>query len=565
MAIQPVRPIPVHPSLEHDRKQAKALLKAIRAGDPKAQKRFEQHHPQATPSEPTLAAAQTVIAREYGFPSWPRWKTYVEMRVLHGQLDAKEAQALSEKLHEMERLAQAKAMEDELLAMERSARAAALVQAACGKDTRRASMLLAIDPTLAAHDLYTACVTGEAEALAKQLRDAPDLIHAAGGPMGWPAILYATHTWLLRSDPKRVPGIVKCAGLLVQAGADVNAQAKGEFGDLTPLYGAAGIAGHAELTRMLLQAGADPDEGCGEPDPEDHEASAWGTEALYHATEHEDPACLALLLAAQPHSFRVSYCLGRALDFEGREAHVRLFLEHHADPNFRVPWGGHRTHLLKAVQQSRSQTVVRLLIEAGGDVHAADASGITAVSAAMRLGREDLVALLLEHGALASQITETDRAIAACLKGTGDTQASIAEGAAALSVATRREDLPAMRALLQAGVPVDGLVPDESECTALHLACWRGRRAAVALLLEHGAAVDRVSGYQATPMGMAVHGSVHCADPEGGMTMRLAEEVTHGDYAGIVELLIQYGADLPAQTQGSDAVRGVLGRHGVRG
>jgi ankyrin repeat protein len=55
-------PLPAAPSLEQLRKQAKELVRERRAG-----------------GEPLrLSEAQLALAREYGFPSWPRLKAYVE-------------------------------------------------------------------------------------------------------------------------------------------------------------------------------------------------------------------------------------------------------------------------------------------------------------------------------------------------------------------------------------------------------------------------------------------------------------------------------------------------------
>jgi hypothetical protein len=91
------RPIPPRPSLEFDRQQAKALLDALHRGDADAAQRFRTHHPrfgpQGAPGGAALHEAQLVIAREYGFASWPGSKQFVEAR----QLDARErAAALSE-------------------------------------------------------------------------------------------------------------------------------------------------------------------------------------------------------------------------------------------------------------------------------------------------------------------------------------------------------------------------------------------------------------------------------------------------------------------------------------
>ena len=70
-----LRPLPPRPSLEFEHKEAKALLRRLRAGDPEARARALARHPAIDASAPAhirLADAQLVIAREYGFTSWPR-------------------------------------------------------------------------------------------------------------------------------------------------------------------------------------------------------------------------------------------------------------------------------------------------------------------------------------------------------------------------------------------------------------------------------------------------------------------------------------------------------------
>jgi len=72
------RPLPPRPSLEYERKQAKMLLRQLRAGDPDAIARGRARHGGRGPSsaEFTLADAQLIVAREYGFTSWPRLVQY---------------------------------------------------------------------------------------------------------------------------------------------------------------------------------------------------------------------------------------------------------------------------------------------------------------------------------------------------------------------------------------------------------------------------------------------------------------------------------------------------------
>jgi len=78
--------LPVRPSLEQYRKQAKELLKACKTGEPDAIQRIKRHHHQASkPNDPgilsgkfALADAQLVIAREYAFESWPKFAKHIE-------------------------------------------------------------------------------------------------------------------------------------------------------------------------------------------------------------------------------------------------------------------------------------------------------------------------------------------------------------------------------------------------------------------------------------------------------------------------------------------------------
>lgn len=72
-----LRPLPPKPSLEFEHKAAKALLRLLRSADPDALARARARHPSISAS-PKLADAQLVIAREYGFTSWPRLVRYFE-------------------------------------------------------------------------------------------------------------------------------------------------------------------------------------------------------------------------------------------------------------------------------------------------------------------------------------------------------------------------------------------------------------------------------------------------------------------------------------------------------
>src|SRR4051794_14224413 len=72
-------PLPARAHLEHYRKAAKALIRALRSGDPavaaRARARAAVGYRGARPF--TLADAQLVIAREHGEPSWPAFRRAV--------------------------------------------------------------------------------------------------------------------------------------------------------------------------------------------------------------------------------------------------------------------------------------------------------------------------------------------------------------------------------------------------------------------------------------------------------------------------------------------------------
>lgn len=522
------REIPKVPSLDFDRKRAKRLLAAARTGEPSAVSLFRAHHPRFGGARPdamtgavALHDAELVVAREYGFSSWPRWKQFVEARLAT-----------------------------------RAEQAAMLVQAACSNDLRRASVLLDADPTLASFDLFTACVSGDVDAVRRALGEDAALARAPGGPLGWLPIVYACFSRFLRRDPARAKGIVEIVRLLLAHGADPSscymtvATADEPSHRQTCLYAAAGIANHAELTRLLLASGADIHEGS---------ADGAGAEALYHASEFKDTTCLRLLLEAKPRPELVSYCMSRVLDFEN-EPGVLLYLSHGADPNFTVPWQQHQTHLHKAVCNRRSAATVCALLEHGADPNRADARGISPYRHAVRRGHVEIARLFEAHGALTASVTDEDRALGQVALGAATlADAGHAPDRALLPWAARREDLQLVTRLLDAGTDIDA----GHDMPPLHNACYAGRLAAVQLLLERGADLHKKNAYGGDALGSAMYGSVDCCDPEGGPGSLTLDEITHGDYGAIVELLLAAGARLPTHTMGSEAVREALRRHGV--
>jgi ankyrin repeat protein len=75
------RELPAKPNLENLKKQAKDLLQALQEGDATTAELFRSL-PSAEKERLKLADAQHVIAREYGFASWPKLKQHVESLTL---------------------------------------------------------------------------------------------------------------------------------------------------------------------------------------------------------------------------------------------------------------------------------------------------------------------------------------------------------------------------------------------------------------------------------------------------------------------------------------------------
>ncbi len=74
----PVVPLPERPDLEQLKKQAKLLRRAVRDGDPKAVAMVAEHHTNAPAGDGcTVAVAQFVLARSYGFASWAKLRRHL--------------------------------------------------------------------------------------------------------------------------------------------------------------------------------------------------------------------------------------------------------------------------------------------------------------------------------------------------------------------------------------------------------------------------------------------------------------------------------------------------------
>jgi hypothetical protein len=74
----PTRDFREHTDLNQLKRQAKELLEAFRGGEPSAAAEVNVHYRGADPGTFALHDAQLVLARAYGFQSWPKLKAYVD-------------------------------------------------------------------------------------------------------------------------------------------------------------------------------------------------------------------------------------------------------------------------------------------------------------------------------------------------------------------------------------------------------------------------------------------------------------------------------------------------------
>ena len=84
----PVRTLPDRPDLAQLKRQAKELLKAFVAGDAAAVAEVNAHYQRADAARFALHDAQLVVARSFGYSSWPRLKAYVDGVTVTRLIDA---------------------------------------------------------------------------------------------------------------------------------------------------------------------------------------------------------------------------------------------------------------------------------------------------------------------------------------------------------------------------------------------------------------------------------------------------------------------------------------------
>lgn len=269
-----------------------------------------------------------------------------------------------------------------------------------------AEALLAAHPGIAAESVHAAAILGDAATVRRHLALDPARATAKDGPRGWDPLTHLCFSRYLRLDPARSDGFVEAARALLDAGADPNTGWRQEDHQPYPgwesaLYGAAGVAHHAGVTALLLERGADPNDG----------------EVPYHAPESYDLGALrALVESGRLTADSLAMMLLRKADCHDGDG-IRYLLEHGADPNRATQWG--YTALHQAIRRDNGLEIVELFLDHGADPALPNRrDGRSAVAMAARRGRGDVLAALDRRG-IAIDLEGADRLVAACARDDG--------------------------------------------------------------------------------------------------------------------------------------------------
>jgi ankyrin repeat protein len=496
----PLRDLPARPNLEQLKKQAKSLLRAAHARDADALRRFAAALPslagvpadRLAPGDLALHDAQSVVAREYGFDSWPLLREEVEARTLSLE-----------------------------------AAVDAFVRAATGGASGRAARLLALWPAIASATLHTALVLGDADLVEARLQADPALTTKAGGPQQWEPLLYVCHT-SAAGTPEQRAGLVRIARRLVALGANPNTPYHWNWHPelpRTPLWGATLVVNDLALSEALLEAGANPTDGVTM-----HIAGGGGNLAAldllarYGANVDGIPGGVPPLV----------YMMLWARPADG----PFWLLDHGADAN--LSWGEAGEAPLHVAARRWDAAMVERLVAHGADISRRRADGATAHTLAELHGHHDIAEWLLAHGAV-DELAPVDRLAAACARGDRATaDAMLAshpdlrndlrpEHHLMLHRAAEAGDARAIEAMVACGFPVDAR--DKDQVTPLQRASMEGHADAVRALLASGADVAAQDGmFAATPLIWAVEGRRHAAPG--------------ADHVGVARILIAAGSPL---------------------
>jgi ankyrin repeat protein len=492
----PDRELPARPSLEQYKKQAKDLLHDQGLGTPAALIRIAHHHPRLQKlSEPdirsapfTLSDAQLILAREHGFESWPKFASHIRA------------------IHLINSVAD---LPDPVVAF---------IEVACvpchsghaSGDLEHAQLILARYPQVVTANIYTAAILADESTVRSILLRDPKSATAKGGPHNWDALTHLCFSRYVRLDSARSAAFVRTAQALLDAGASANTGWYEMIDYPTPrptfesaIYGAAGIAHHAELTRLLLARGADPND----------------EETPYHVPEGYDNTVTQILLeSGKLNPASVATMLLRKCDWHDEKG-LQLILEHGADPNAMTRWG--LTALHQSLRRDNGLIMIELLLDHGANPALPNREGRSATQIAAHRGRADALRLFHQRN-IPPNLEGLDQLIAACALADRESIQTLttqhphliaellAQGGTLLAEFAGNANVEGIHCLLELGVSPaslyggDGYFDIAKDSTALHIAAWRAWPAAVKALIARGAPINALDAKGRTALALAV-------------------------------------------------------------
>jgi ankyrin repeat protein len=433
-------------------------------------------------------------------------------------------------------------------------RSAFLEAATWHGNLERAEALLAEHPGLRGSDIRIAAVLGDDEAVRRFIAEDLTSVSARSGPYEADALTYLGLSKYLRLQPDRTPGLLRAAEALLDAGADPNTGfwTKGPHPEYeSAIYGAAGVAHHEAMTRLLLSRGANP------RDPE----------VLYHAPETDDLGVIrAVVETGKLLPEDLALMVVRKHDWHDTEG-LKYLLEHGADPD--VPWGPGNYPMHHGIRRDNGSEMIALLLDHGADPRKV-ADGMTAIARAAHRGRGDLLRLFRKRG-FEWRLEGVDQLIAACAVDDGAMVKKLADeqprlvtellgiGNQLIAEFAGTWNTAGVGHLIDLGVPVDarwagdGYFGTAKDSTALHVASWQGVASTVRLLLARGATVDVKDSRGRTPLMLAVKATVD-------------SHWTHRRTPEAVKALLDAGAPVSGiipYPSGYDEVDALLRAHGA--
>ena len=355
-----------------------------------------------------------------------------------------------------------------------------------------AMRILAQNPEIARHNLYTAVVCGEVAEVRRILAERPESARESGGSRGWPPLLYLCYARL--SHDATNANAVEIANALLEQGADSNSFYPAGDSSYTALVGVAGegeqdAAIHPkarELYALLLQRGAGP----------------YDIQVLYNTHFHGNVLWWLELT--------YEYCVrtGRKSDWANSEWPM---LDMRG-------YGSGARYLLTIALKKNDLPLTEWLLTHGANPDSAPArdprySKRSLYEEALRQGHTEMAALLARYGAAQVPLVLNDREAfaSACFRlDRGQALAYLEKhpefrnSPYAVFAAVKRDRADVVSFLLDLGVSIE--IEDMQRQRPLHKAASHKALRVAALLLERGAEPDpRESNWNATPLGYATH------------------------------------------------------------